>query len=71
MCFFLQFMNLLAIMQLLDVLNQWLQVELNLELEARDHWRHIVELFQLVLEVLVDEWIVNLLLFHLLQHVLN
>ena len=60
-----KFEDRLGVVQLLAVLEDRLDVELHVELEAWDDRRHIIEFIKVIFEILVDEWISSLLLFEL------
>jgi len=52
---------LLPFFQLFQVLNERLYIQLEVELEARDDRRDVIELIQLVLEIVIDEGVANIL----------
>lgn len=61
MCLNSELRDGLTILELLSVLNKRLEVELEVELEARDHGWHIIKLIELVLEVAIDVRLPNVL----------
>ena len=57
----------LAIVQFFEIYHEGHQVKLQLEHEARDHGRHVIELFITVVEFFVDERVSNLLDFEFMD----
>ena len=53
----------LRVLERLDIRDDWLNVQLEVECEARNHRWHVIEFVKLVLKVLIDHRLSNILLF--------